>query len=315
MALREHPRVAAKTRKFIQKEAARLGYLPDADLACLMAQIQGRKKKAYQANIALIPCPGETAGRIVVEGCRSRAGNLGYQIDLLETPGDDLDLLQILRARGIKATIFLGWPQTATPSQLTVLETVCQNMPGVVVNSCPQNLNVPTIVTDAFASIRKVFSVLMEIGYRRPSLFIPSGIDVSLNHAYTGAFLAMQQQLAASDQLAPQYFTPTPARLAEYLREQQPDCLLCHDASLLESLRKCGCLVPEDIGFVSLDLDAEQRRRGLAGIDQLYQVLGEAAVDVVVAQIHRSEPEASVNQKRLLIEGAWCHGKTIRRIR
>lgn len=316
MALRDDARVASKTRLLIQAEAARLGYAPDADLACLMAQIQGRKKKTYQANIAVLSFWGERPAHIATEGCRARAGDLGYNIDLIDpvgTPGAERDLRQVLRARGIRAAIFLGWPQNAPLARLRSLARVSTGLPCVVVNACPQNLTVHSVMTDAFAALRRTFACMMEMGYRRPALFISSALDVSLGHTYTGAFLAMQQQeLAASDRLAPQAFTAaTVTHLADYLREQQPDCLLCHDPLLLAAVRKSGLRVPEDIGYISLDLDADQRQPGLAGIDQQHRLLGASAVDVVVAQILRAEPGDAAHQKSLLIEGAWSPGTTI----
>ncbi len=312
MALRNDMRVAAETRSIIQEAAVKLGYVADADLACMMAQIQVRKKKSYQANLAIFPITTTTVSRRQLEGCRNRAEELGYKVDLIEDYATCSNPVKLMEARGIRGAIFIGWPWREFPFAYPGLKRVCNSFPCAVVAARPQDPPMNSVMSDALTSMRLAVTSLMQLGYKRPAAFINPYLDNLLDQSYTGAFLTMQRNLTRPDRLAPVFITEDKKRAIEYVRKHKPDCILTHDSYLLEVLKTCGCRVPEDIGYAHLDLHHEHRKLGVSGIDQNHHLLGEAAVDMVVAQIHRSEFGAPAIQKCVLIEGRWENGKTTR---
>jgi hypothetical protein len=57
-------------------------------------------------------------------------------------------------------------------------------------------------------------------------------------------------------------------------------------------------------------LNRDPKDRGFAGIDQKSDLVGAAAVDLVVDQLHRNERGVPALQKLVLIEGVWVEGAT-----
>jgi hypothetical protein len=52
-----------------------------------------------------------------------------------------------------------------------------------------------------------------------------------------------------------------------------------------------------------------------AGIDQQTDVLGAAAVDLLVEQLHHNERGPPEHPKMVMTEGLWREGETVRKVR
>ncbi len=312
MALHNDPRVAARTRAKIQQAAKDVGYVADADLASLMAQIQLRRPKPYQANLAIFPIIDTHVSTLEIAGCRRRAEEMGYRIDVIEDYASCANPAKLLEARGIKGAVFVGWPWREDHFKQPQLKKVCDKFPCSVIAARPLNPPLNSVMSDAFNSMRLATLSLIQLGYQRPLAFINSFLDSLQDQAYTGAFLAVQQQLKTSNRLAPQYIPHNHRDPLKIIQNQRPDCVITHDFALLELMTNNGFKVPQRIGFAHLDLTGDHRKIGVSGIDQNHHLLGETAIDMVVAQIHRTEFGIPQIQKCVLLESRWEKGKTVK---
>jgi len=73
---------------------------------------------------------------------------------------------------------------------------------------------------------------------------------------------------------------------------------------------KADLRIPQDIAFAHLSLPSIFSNRKLSGLDQNWGLAGAAAVDSVVAQIHRNERGIPDIPKTLMVEGRWIEGET-----
>jgi LacI family transcriptional regulator len=81
--------------------------------------------------------------------------------------------------------------------------------------------------------------------------------------------------------------------------------------SVIGWLKAAGRRIPEDIGVIQLEWRAS--RPDIAGMNQHNRVTGEAAVDMVVSQIHRNEAGVQEFPRATLIGATWVDGPSVRR--
>src|SRR5439155_11172163 len=91
--------------------------------------------------------------------------------------------------------------------------------------------------------------------------------------------------------------------------KHSPDVVIGHDG-LLDCIQKLGIRIPADLAFAHTSLPSELSRLNLSGLNQNWKIVGEAAVDNVVAQIHRNERGIPSHPKTVMMEGSWVEGET-----
>jgi hypothetical protein len=100
---------------------------------------------------------------------------------------------------------------------------------------------------------------------------------------------------------------------AKWFRRYRPDAVVSSHRVVRNWLEDCDARVPEDVGFVFLDwLDEAD---ACAGIDQHYDLVAAAVVDLVVSQLHGNEHGVPAKPKLVLIDGDWVNGPTVRKLR
>jgi LacI family transcriptional regulator len=75
-------------------------------------------------------------------------------------------------------------------------------------------------------------------------------------------------------------------------------------------LKAAGRRVPEDIGVIQLEWRTS--RPEIAGMNQHNRVTGEAAVDMIVSQIHNNETGVQEFPRATLIGATWMGGGSVR---
>jgi DNA-binding LacI/PurR family transcriptional regulator len=315
MALRDDPRIAAATKRRVLLAAERYGYERNADLATVMAHVQTRRPRDYQGNLVVIPVICTTVSRRQIEGCVRRARRLGYKVEVLADYEQHTRLARVLRARGTAGVIFIGWPWRTTPEAVKVLRPVCEQFPCAVVAARPESPPMHAVMSDVFLAMRTAVAAVLRLGYRRPLAFINPYLDDLQDQAYTGAFLAAQRQLPLEDRIGPEEIPLDDDALRARLEATRPDCVITHDNPMHDRLRALGWRVPRDLGLVHLDLHAGLPGPEHSGIDQNHELMGEAAVDSVVAQVHRGERGVPATQKCILVEASWVGAATTRAAR
>ena len=100
-----------------------------------------------------------------------------------------------------------------------------------------------------------------------------------------------------------------PSVFYRWLDHHQPDVVFTLYNQVLHWLEDRPMRIPEDIGLIQLEWGAASP--DIAGMHQHNDVAGEAAVDMVISQIHNNESGIPDFPRATLIGATWKHGKTV----
>lgn len=323
LALRDDPSISAPTRELIRKTADRLGYRPNAIVSHLIAQLRAGRTARFQAKLALInahrdPKAFKAHATIpaYVEGCERRGLQLGYSFDPFWLHDPKLkaeSLIRILKTRGIKGIILVGLMDS---NQLPAhLQPVWNEFPCVVTGVRTRDPALSFSCVDHHDLVIQAFERALALGYERPALVVEERIDALVEGRFSGAMLTAQRSLPAARRV-PAFMGDQQPRadgrpFRQWLDRHQPDVLLSLYNIVFPWLKDAGRRVPQDVGVIQLEWRASHPE--IAGMNQHNDAVGEAAVDMVVGQIHRNESGIPAFPRATLIGASWVDGASVRR--
>ncbi len=311
-ALQNHPALPAATRRRIQALARKMGYRPNPLVSALMAARNQPHTESSTATLAILtawhpskelaPLP---TNRRYLQGVQQRAEDLGFRFEeiWLDEPGltgNRLD--QILVNRGIVAVLFAPIPVDHPPIHL--------QWEHFSLAAFAPSRQIPILHRAShfhFQSCCRAVRRLLELGYRRPALILPRGdLSSHVGDQWIGGFYAATHDLPGKDRL-PVLVAPSLDREAilAWCRAHRPDVVLSHETRIpgwLPSLPRMA-----RPAFAHLDRHPDLHPE-FAGIDQMHELIGSAAVDLIVAQLNRNERGVPPYPKDLLLEGRWVDG-------
>ena len=332
LALRNHPRLRKSTCAKVQRVAKKLGYRPNAVVSHLLAQLRASRTPKYQATLGLINVSENRAilGEIHtfrewVRGLKERATQLGYGVNdfwLHEGGLTPQRLAGIFHAQNIRGVLIAGWFGNSTLPD--GFDEIWKGFASVVLGVRGIRPSVHLVCNDQFSTIRQAFAEALKLGYRRPALVMSREVDFLVEDRFSGGFLTAQNALPAKQRAAPFYThsavdVPLAAkigtddvrrRFGEWFKRQQPDVILCIHPEVKRWIESLGARVPRDVGLIHLDWTDEMR--GWAGMNQNSHLIGAAAVDMLVGQLHRNELGVPSFPKSMMIESSWLAGDTVR---
>jgi len=323
LALRGDRQIPPVTRERIQKVANRLGYRPNAVLSHLMAQLRSSRTTRLQAKLALINANRDRQAfrshptiPTYVEGCESRAEKLGYGFDRFWLHDPTLNpsrWQRILQTRGIQGVVLVGLMDTThLPDEL---QPVWAGLPTVVTGVRTRDPALSFCCVDHHHLALTAFERALALGYRRPGLVLDDVIDALVERRFSAGYLTAQRTLLPRTQQVPVFTEETgaqtePAGFRKWLERHQPDVIFTLYNNVIAWLKESGRRVPEDIGVIQLEWRAT--RPEIAGMNQHNFVTGEAAVDMVVSQIHNNETGVQEFPRATLIGATWMDGLSVR---
>lgn len=317
LALRERPGIPAVTRERIRRIADELGYRPDPMLASLSSYRHERQSNRYRATVAwLTNFPTRTGWRseeIYQEyflGARDRAQELGFRLQEFWLREEDMTAArasQILAARGIEGIVVAPQPTAAE-----VLDLQWEHFSAVVIGYSVASPTLHMVCPNQYRCMKLTMENLLARAYRRIGLVMLQASDDRVDHNWLAGFLVGQQQLAPGDRVPPLFLGQwDEAEFAAWLRRHRPDAIVSKCADALPSLRRLGYRLPQDLGAAFLT--RVKASREIAGVNERPLEVGAAAVDYLAGMLHRNERGVPGQPRRLLIEGEWIDGKTVRR--
>jgi len=322
LALRGDPQIPEKTRRRIERIARSLGYAKNPVVAELMSELHKTGHPGYRRTLALINAY-RTADAfrthptipVYAAGARRRAAFHGYKLDefWLHDPkldGERLD--RILRARGIRGALVVGlMNENQLPARFasTWASHAC-----VVTGVRTHEPTLPFCCVDHHALVLEAMEHILALGYRRPALVVDEHIDELVERRFSAGMWVGQQALPKAARL-PGFYDVEAARLDRrrfhaWLERHEPDVLLTLYTAVRTWVEAAGRRVPEDIGLVQLE--RRQHDEDWAGMDQHNDLVGEAAIDRLVAMLHRRETGTGAQLRATLISGSWVPGATVR---
>jgi LacI family transcriptional regulator len=315
-ALKDSPLIAAETRARIQKIAREMGYVPDPMLSALTAYRSAVCPEHFRATLAWITndfAQGQDHGsetfNLYFEGARERAASFGYTLEefWLREPGMNWRRnSDVLMARGITGLIIAPQPR---PKMRVRLDWPHFSAVAMGYSTFSPYLHI--ITNDQFHSMATVVRNVRSRGYRRIGLWVwGRGSDERIDRGWTGGFLAQRQHWPQGEHLPIYYLHNAAVSPRSWIEQYRPDVIL-GDAYMLSIIHDAGYRIPEDMGFasyVSLNHNCEK----ICGIDENPIATGSAAIDLLVSMINRGERGIPKIHQRILIEGTWVNGTSLR---
>jgi len=321
LALREDPQIPERTRKRIRKIAEQMGYRRNPTVAHLMAELRSQSNGLPRATIALLNVNERSDAFIkhptipnYVAGCRRRAERLGYGLDTFWVYDPELNeerLLRILKTRGIRGIVLVGlMDDKQLPEKFSGL---WHHYPCVVTGVRTRAPALSFACSDHHILTLRAFEKALELGYRRPGLVLDRGIDQLVEGRFTAGYQTGQSDRPKSRQLPPFYQvkeTGKDRKIFEmWLEKHKPDVIFTLYNDVLTWLNELGYQVPSDIGLIQLEWRAEEPE--WAGMNQHNELVGEAAIDMLVSKIHSGESGVPPYPRATLIGPTWVDGETV----
>ena len=237
----------------------------------------------------------------------NRAAYLLEEFSLKEKNITSRRMNQILQSRGITGVLVaplppsrlrwhvsLEWPSF---SSITIGYSVWRPTLNRVASHYSNNLTV-------------AMHQLRHLGYSRVGLALPKGTDERVDHNLLASFRIIQERMKRLGSISPLVFDQNGYdEFKGWFSKYSPDVVMSFGGPALQWLHDLGVRIPEQTGFVELDLS--EANGAVAGIDQCPEAVSEAAVDLLISQLYRNERGLPTLPKLMLIEGRWIEGKTL----
>ncbi|MET3870183.1 LacI family DNA-binding transcriptional regulator [Puniceicoccus vermicola] len=320
LALRDHPRVSTEVKKRIQALAQEMGYVPDPALTALNAYRKTKLPIHYKSTIAWIDTwQDENEGlrdqptfNEYFLGASTRARQQGYELQEFSMRDNDMSpkrLSKILLSRGIAGLLL---PPRQTQGDRLDLDydqfsTVCFGY-----SITPHVFHLVT--NHQSHSMSLALEEVSRLGYKKIGVYLHEYVDNKTDNAYAAGYWRFRQRHPQREHMEP-CIVPKgqsdEAALANWLKNSKPDVIISDtDEPTIEMLEALGLRIPEDIGCAWLSLGEDEERR--SGVDQNGKLIGHTAIDFLIGMIQRGERGIPKTPIRMLVEGSWRPGKTLR---
>jgi LacI family transcriptional regulator len=317
LALQNSPKLSAKTRRKVQAVARKHGYVPDPLTSTLMSHLRIARRSRRNEKLAYLTWwhtpdqwrqPGNESRWF--EGARARAESLGYDLEPLwaREPGMSAARLnKVLYTRSIRGAIVAPLPEPKGRLEL--------DLNHLAVAAIGYTVEKPAVHRASHAhpaGMLLSLEQLARLGYKRPGFANLKNQVKRVSYGWLGGYVLHQQSLPLARRLSPLLTREWDRdEFVRWLETNRPDVVISNNSAPAQFMTELGYDIPDDIGFVLLDVQPED---ACAGIDQRPPLVGSAAVDLVVAQLLKNEFGAPDPAKTVSIEGVWRDGPTVRKL-
>lgn len=322
LALRGSPRISEGTRIKIVEKAREMGYQLNPTVAHLMAQLRRSRSHGFQATLALMNAD-KTPDALrehptipqYVRGCQRRAKELGYHLDEFWMHDPEIPVsrwLSIFRARNIRGILIVGMMQrNRLPAHLLPL---WEEFPTVVTGVRSREPALSFACSDHHALALEAFEKAISMGYRRPALVLDKVIDELTEGRFTAGFLTGQSRLTPLKERTQPFYQVAEARMdlrifSDWLMKNKPDVVFTLYHEVERWLTKLGIRVPQAMGLIQYEWRSQHRE--WAGMDQRNDLVGEAAMGMLISMVHHNERGVPEHPRATMIGASWVDGGTV----
>lgn len=321
LALRNSPEVSREMRAKVAATAAEMGYRSNPYVRGFIVHQRHRRPSPQRLPIALLNLWNPPArfrelvwsGQLMA-GAGSRAEELGYYIDeiAVRAPGMTARRVNsILCNRGIRGILI-----APTPHSYSHLTLDWDNFAGIAVGLTLRKPNLHRIALNTTLSIQLALHHLKNAGYQRIGFLLNRTFVQRMNGDPESAFLYQQSNLPPKKRIPIHWsaWYNFQRGFPEWLEKYKPDAIITYWGNVLEWLIDHGCKVPDDLGFVHLNvgLSQEQTRR-LSGVSDENREIGRRAVELLVSEMERNSYGVPASPTITLVTPCWVPGETTRR--
>lgn len=316
-ALRDLPGHKAETKEKIIAAAKELGYESHPIMSAVMSSVRFKRTSLISPVIAEIHCQPWDYDRegnpdSLRRSIHRQAEALGFRVEEFSwyEPGmKPRRLLDIIRARGIKAVIFEHFMEREVDlSDLDLEGLAMASIGGALLNPKLHRVEV-----NHYGNMIKLIKKLQARGYRRFGVVIPKIFEQSSDFKRSAALHSEDLNIAPQD-LIPIFFRHGTYSqrdmddFAKWLKKYQPDCVLGVGKDIPEKLDELGYAQPEKVGYAHLGWHSTYE--GFAGMSPKWNGAGKVAVNLVVDQLTRNESGVPEDPMWILVEGEWVDGRS-----
>lgn len=317
-ALRGERHVEEGLRLRILETAREMGYRPDPEIAKLMTHMRRKRLTETPRTLAFVWAerdPGDGSlsywSQKLIDGARMRADHLGFQLDEFYLSAKGMSgkrLSDILEARGIPG--FILSPLISRSRGHVSMRW--ESFSSVVIGLGFARPALHRVHHHHYLGMMTVMRQLKKLGYRRIGYYGGSVVNERMFGAWSASFLTHHPlQLRQASELLCLRRSTSKEDFHQWLHRTKPQVVIDAGVHLRDWLD--GIVVPDELGLVTLGWRADQP--DIAGMDQQTDVLGAAAVDLLVAQEQQNERGLPEHPKILTNEGAWRPGGSVRNVR
>lgn len=327
-ALRNDPRLTHATRQRLKALAHTLQYRPNPFVTAFNAQVRNYRHAPQNAAIAVLNTTsgdqGQQAWNVRYQrGIESRAADLGFAIDILRLEscdGGQIERLsEVVRTRGLRGLLVLP-----VHGQTSLASFDFGHLAAATIDVSLRHPALHRASPDYFHGMQRALDALRARRRRRIGFCTFSGEVRRIGAHWMGAFLGWQSESPDDERVVPHVsrfderetgdgeskrWASHRAAFANWIAAEKPDAIVSNDLFFLDWLRELGHSVPDSVAYASLSI--EPGDPCLAGIDQMAERVGAAAVDLVVEQINRNEYGLPLYPKTVLVPGVWVDGGTV----
>jgi len=317
LALRGDPQIPAQTRERIAALAQKMGYQRNPVVGELMARLHAGGNQRFRSSLALINAHRDENAftrhptiPVYVRGCEQRASDLGYKLDRfwLHRPGMNANRwAQIFKARGIPGGLIVGLMKSnqIEAGFLPILET----FPFVVTGVQTRDPALSFASVDHYMVALRAFEKALELGFQRPGLVLDGEIDALVDRRFSAGYRTGQEMVAQKCRLRP-FFAVKDARtdltvFTKWLRREQPDVIFTLYNEVRDWVKKAA---PES-SFTLFQYEWREQNPDWSGMNQHNDLVGQAAVDMLIGMLHRGERGLPSHPLATLIRPTWVNGR------
>lgn len=310
-ALRDNPKIPAKTVARVRAVAERLGYRPNPRVAALMAHIRqahpvgrGERIAFVWVHTTRVEARQNPFLRNVFAGARQRATQMGFTLEEFWTNDadmTDLRLEQIIRARGIVGVVLS--PVTNAEAAVT-LGWDWRHFAPAVIGNVTWTPELHHAGHHHYLGMRMALLELAKLGCTRPAALIEPQSNERAKRAWEAAFLTQHPQPGAARSLVRIDSVKLRVSVGDWLRAARADALIVSETALLENpeIQK----VRRQLRLPAITLYwSSSTPRDVGGIDQCYDRVSAHAVDLVAAQLNANETGVPDLPRIMLFPGRW----------
>ena len=308
-AFRGNTHVSAEKRAVILEAAEKLGYRPHPMVAALMSEVRRKRVAEDQPVLAIVDffsgsgLMRHTSRRLILQGARKRAEELGHRLDLFEPAEQGMEpasLGRMLYARNILGIVVPPLPGEEILPEGVPWEKFCVVTAGF---SC-QRTGFHSVVADHFAVINLALQELIQQGHQKIGLYISQDIDHRVCHAWSSAYYhwAIHSKLSPTKYCHFYAEAPTQEGFWHWVENKQPDAVIVDfivDLKQAKARPKCG----PQTEIVTLIRHPDYHH--MSGVDQNYFSIGSAAIDLLTSHLYRNEIGPPEFPKKVLIAPKW----------
>lgn len=313
LAMRNNPRIPAKTRTRIKAIAEEMGYVPDPAMSALCSYRDSIRSHEVQSGLAYLTdmSAQDKFSTMVYEHAKEQAQARGYNLISYNLTDENITLKRLQSIwwnTGLKGVLigpfkdgrmlkgnWSRWPVVAY---------------GYSVTEPPFHRASVNHFQDMLAHLRE----LRRRKYCRIGLCLPKNIDSKTGGKLHAAYL-LDQDLAQEKSPIPILCgadVDSPEFLDQWVRGNKIDVVIAYYEHY-QALRELGWDIPEQLGFSLLTKRAfETTTKKICGFDTKADELATHSINFLISLIHEQEYGVSAVPRAYMISGEFSEGKTLR---